>query len=263
MRTAAAALCILAASAAGARGEEKAPTAEEIVNRANLVAYYAGADGRAQVEMTITDGRGRTRERRMTILRRNVAEGGDQKFYVHFQRPADVRGMAYLVWKHVGRDDDRWLYQPALDLVKRIAAGDKRTSFVGSDFLYEDVSGRGPEEDVHELLRTEGEAYVIRSTPREPRGVEFARYDVWIDRATFMPMRAEYFDRAGKKYRVVEALEVREIGGHPTVVRSKANNLESGGHTVSVFSDVAYGVGLPDDIFTERYLRRAPTKWLK
>jgi outer membrane lipoprotein-sorting protein len=213
--------------------------------------------------MTITDGRGRTRDREMTILRRDVVKGGDQKFFVYFTRPSDVRNMAYLVWKHTGKDDDRWLYQPALDLVKRIAAGDKRTSFVGSDFLYEDVSGRGVEEDAHELLRTEEKAYVIRNTPKDKGGVEFAHYDVWIDRGTFLPVKAEYFDRGGKGYRLVEALEVKDIQGKPTVTKSKASNLETGGSTVSEFREVKYDIGLPDDIFSERYLRQAPRQWLK
>jgi outer membrane lipoprotein-sorting protein len=271
MRTCILAVCItgLAVSIVGiACAEEKKEgrkslTADEIVNRANLVAYYAGKDGRAEVEMTITDREGRTRERLMTILRKNVAEGGDQKFYVYFKRPADVRNMTYLVWKHVGKDDDRWLYQPALDLVKRIAASDKRTSFVGTNFVYEDVSGRGVEEDTHELLRTEKKAYVVRNTPKDPRGLEFSYYDIWIDKDTFMPMKAEYYNKEGKKYRVIEALEVKEIQGHPTVMRSRASDLGSGGNTVAVFSNVKYDIGLPDDIFTERYLRRAPRKWLK
>jgi outer membrane lipoprotein-sorting protein len=258
-------LVIAGATAAAAVGgkEAKAPSADEIVSKANLTSYYAGNDGRAQVKMVITDRSGRTREREMTILRRTVASGGDQKFFVYFHRPADVRNMSYLVWKHVGKDDDRWLYQPALDLVKRIAAGDKRTSFVGSDFLYEDVSGRGVEEDSHELLRSEDSAYVVRNTPKDAGSVEFSRYDVWIDKNTFMPLKAEYYDKSGKKYRLVEALEVKDIQGHPTVLRSKASNLESGGSTVSSFSEVKYDIGLPDDIFTERYLRRAPRKWLK
>ena len=242
---------------------EKPLTADEIVDRANLVSYYAGNDGSAKIKMTITDSRGRTRERVMTILRKNMKKGGDQKFFVYFHRPADVRNMAYLVWKHVGKDDDRWLYQPALDLVKRIAASDKRTSFVGSNFVYEDVSGRGVDEDKHELLRTEDKAYVVRNTPKNPRGLEFSHYDVWIDKDTFMPMKAEYYDKKDKKIRVIEALEVKDIQGHPTVMKSKVSNLESGGSTVSVFSDVKYDNGLPDDIFTERYLRRAPRKWLK
>lgn len=254
---------VFAFSVTAAAEGEKPLTADEIVDRANLTSYYAGNDGRARVSMTITDSRGRTRERVMTILRKDVAKGKDQKFYVHFTRPADVRNMTYLVWKHVGKDDDRWLYQPALDLVKRIAGSDKRTSFVGTDFVYEDVSGRGVEEDTHELLKTEEKSYVIRNTPKDPGGLEFVYYDVWIDRDSFMPMKAEYVDGKGKKYRVIEALEVKEVQGHPTVMRSKVSNLNTGGSTVSEFSDIKYDVGLPDDIFTERYLRNAPRKWLK
>jgi hypothetical protein len=65
------------------------------------------------------------------ILRRDVIDGGDQDYVVLFSRPADVRNTVFLVKKHVASDDDRWLYLPGLDLVRRIAAGDKRTSFVG------------------------------------------------------------------------------------------------------------------------------------
>lgn len=251
------------AAAGDTKKSEKTLTADEIIDRANLASYYAGADGRADVKMTITDRNGRTREREMTILRKDIEEGKDQKFFVYFHRPSDVRKMTYLVWKHTGRDDDRWLYQPALDLVKRIAGSDKRTSFVGSDFLYEDISGRGVEEDVHELIRTEDEAYVIRNTPKQKSGVEFSYYDVWIDRSTFLPTKAEYYDGKGKKYRAVEALEVKDVQGHPTVTRSRASNLAAGGNTVSEFSDVKYDIGVPDNVFSERYLRRAPRKWLK
>ena len=118
-----------------------------IVNKANLVAYYQGQDGKAKVNMVIRDKQGQKRHREFIIIRKDVKDGGDQKYYVYFLKPADVRKMVYMVHKHTDqkKDDDRWLYLPALDLVKRIAAGDKRTSFVGLNFLYEDVSGRSLE----------------------------------------------------------------------------------------------------------------------
>ena len=53
-------------------------------------------------------------------------------------------------------------------MVKRIAASDKRTSFVGSDFLYEDISGRGLNEDAHELIETTEDHFVIKNTPKKP-----------------------------------------------------------------------------------------------
>ncbi len=239
------------------------PSVDEIVQKANLTAYYQGDDGRASVHMAIADAQGRTRERRFVILRRDVKDGADQKFYVYFEEPADVRKMAYLVWKHVDKDDDRWLYLPALDLVKRIAASDKRTSFAGSNFFYEDVSGRSPEADTHELAETTAEHYVLNNKPKDPKSVEFASFKVWIDKKTFMPMKAEFLDAEGKPYRVVEALEVKNIQGFPTVVKSRVRDLKSGGNTVSEFSNVRYNVGLPDDVFSERYLRRAPRKHLQ
>ncbi len=119
-----------------------APTAQEIVQRTDQVAYYAAQDGRAKVRMRITDPQGRTRTRQFIILRRDGSKPGEQKYYVYFQRPADLAQTVFMVWKHANTDDDRWLYLPGLDLVKRIAAADRRTSFAGSDFLYEDVSGR-------------------------------------------------------------------------------------------------------------------------
>jgi len=239
------------------------PSVDEIVKKANLTAYYQGDDGRASVTMTITDAQGRTRTREFVILRRDEKDGGDQKFYVYFARPADVRKMVFMVWKHVAKDDDRWLYLPALDLVKRIAASDKRTSFAGSHFLYEDVSGRGIEDDTHELVETTGQHYVLNNKPKDPKSVEFASYRLWIDKKTFMPVKARYLDKKGAEYRVVEALEVKDIQGFPTVTKSKVTDLKSGGNTVSVFSKTRYNVKLPDSVFTERYLRRSPRRYLR
>lgn len=236
---------------------------EEIVNKANLASYYQGQDGRAQVDMTITDSQGRTRTRRFIILRRDNQEGGEQKFYVYFSRPADVRDMVFMVWKHLDQNDDRWLYLPGLDLVRRIAATDKRTSFVGSHFFYEDVSGRNPKDDHHELAETTDRHYLLKNTPKTPGEVEFASYMLWVDKANFLPMKAEYFDDRGEKYRIVETLEVQVIQGHPTVTKAKVEDLRSGGQTVMTFSDIQYDLGIEESIFTERYLRRAPREWLK
>ncbi len=230
------------------------PTAEEIVAKANKASYYAGKDGKAHVVMKLSDGRSRD----LVILRKNVENSEDQMFYVYFKGPADVRKMAYLVHKHPGKDDDRWLFLPALNLVKRIAPGDKRTSFVGSDFLYEDVSGRGLDEDTHELVETTGTQYVIKCVPKDPGSVEFSSYKVWIDKDTFLPRKAVYLDKNGKPYREVLATKVETIQGYPTVVESIAKNLKTGSSTTNTFDQIKYNIGLKDRIFTERFLRRPP-----
>lgn len=250
------------AAASGTAAEDLTDVAE-IVKRTNHTAYYQGGDGRARVKMTITDQQGRTREREFTILRKNADDRDeDQYFYVYFHAPADVREMVFMVHKNAGRDDDRWLYLPALDVIRRIAASDVRTSFVGSHFFYEDVSGRGLEEDHHELIETTDVYYVLRNTPKNPAQVEFDAYTMYIHKGTFIPVKVEY-EQGGQVYRTVEALEVQEIDGYMTVTKSQLTDTNIGGHTEMAYQSVEYGVGLPDDIFTERYLRMAPRQHLR
>ncbi len=242
-------------------------TAEEIVERANLASYYAGEDGVARVKMVLISRGGKKRYRELTILRKDIEEGGEQRFYVYFHRPSDVRRMVFMVWKHMDRDDDRWLYIPAIDLVKRIATRDKRSSFVGSDFTYEDVSGRHPDDDRHTLVgeeRLDGkEVYVIKSVPKEPRLVEFSYYLTWIDKETFLPLKAEYYNKRGKLQRVIRAEEIKTIQGFPTVVKARAENLETGHTTEVEFLKIRYNVGIGKEVFEERFLRRPPRKWIR
>jgi len=237
-------------------------SAMEIVERANQASFYAGDDGRTEARMRIVDSREREQVRQFTLLRKD-GEGGKQSYLVVFSRPSDVRGTVFLVDKNPGADDDRWLYLPGLDLVRRIAPGDERTSFVGSHVYYEDVSGRHLEEDEHELIETTDEHYVIRSTPRDPGRVEFAYFDNWIDRETFLPMRAEYVDDDGEVYRRMQIEEVEEIDGHPTGTRMRMENVKDGEHTLVEFRHSAYDIGIPDSVFTERSLRNPPRQWLQ
>ena len=234
-------------------------SADEIVNKANKAAYYAGNDGRADVEMKIIDKSGSSRTREFTLLRMNTA-GGNQKFYVFFKKPADLYKQVFLVWKEVneGKDDSRWMWLPALNLKRSIAPGDKRVSFVGSDFVYEDVSGRNLKEDVHELIETTDTQYVIKNIPKDLGSVEFFYYTVRIDKDTFLPRLAEYYDKKGINYRTVEATKVETIQGFPTVTESVVKDLNTGGSTINTFKNIEYDIGLKENIFTERFLRRPP-----
>ncbi len=275
--------CLLAAAGwhmdASAREEGgETSSVETIVNRANRAAYYQGKDGRADVRMRIVDSQGRERNRELTILRRDNAPPGDQadkyaedeytgdqRFYVYFKAPSDVRNTVFMVWKHmdVDQNDDRWLYLPDLDLVKRISASDKRTSFVGSHFFYEDISGRNPNLDEHELADVTDTYFILDNTPKNTDNVEFSRYRMWIHRDTFLPIQIEYYDKGGEAYRRYTVENVSSPQGFLTVTRSKMENLNTGGYTTVEYSEVEYNVGIPKDIFTERYLRKPPMEYLR
>jgi outer membrane lipoprotein-sorting protein len=238
-------------------------TVDEIVERANFASYYGGDDGKARVKMVIKSDSGSERSREFTILRKDVVDGGKQFYYVYFHKPGDVKKLVFMVHKKVGMDDDRWLFLPAMDLVRRVAASDGRTSFVGSHFYYEDVSGRDVSADTHKLESVTDKAYVLLSTPKDPISVEFKEFRTWVDKVNFLPVKAEYVNSKGVVYRSVEALKVEDIDGVPTVMEARVKDLIRGGETLMSFTKVKYNLGLEESLFTERFLRNPPRKHLR
>lgn len=238
-------------------------SAEQIIEKANLASYYAGNDGRAEARMMIVDQNGNKQMRQFTILRQDIEDQGPQNMLVIFSRPTDVKGTVFRVEKHITQDDNRWLYLPALDLVKRISAGDKRTSFVGSHFYYEDVSGRNLQEDNFELLQTTAQYYVIKGTPKDATSVEFSYYESKIDKQTFLPTEVIYFDNSGAATRKMTVKKTEDVQGYATVLHSRIEQLSNGSFTEMQFRNVEYNLGLPDNIFSDRSLRNPPAKWLK
>ena len=240
-------------------------TAAEIVARSQEAFLAPGDDMSARVTMRLINKAGRERVREMTMLRQDL-EDGDQKYFIYFHQPADVRDMTFMVWKYEGRPDDRWLFVPAINLVRRVAANDSRSSFVGSDFTYEDVSGRDVDADTHTLVREETlddvPCYVVESVPHDD-GLEYLRKVSWIDKASFLSLKEEYYDQRGTLYRTYTANGVTEIGGYQTVTHRTMTDLTKEHRTEVVFESVEYDVGLDDDLFTERSLRRPPNKWIR
>ncbi len=259
----AARLLALATAAVGPAAAQ--PAAEEIVARSLETFYYAGEDQRARVTMRLINPQGKERRREMTILRKNLGSGGEQRYYIYYHAPADVKGTTFMVWKYPAREDDRWIFIPAIKLVRRIAADDKRSSFVGSDFTYEDVSGRELKDETHSLLG-EGDldgrpVYRIESVPKAK--VDYVRRLSWIDRERGLPLKEEYYDVRGELLRTFTADEVQEVDGHWTATRRTMRDAQSGHRTEVVYQEVGYGVGLGEDLFSERYLRRPPRQWIR
>ena len=263
----AALVLLLAGLAAGqeeSAGQPQAPSARQIIERSQLAFYYQGDDMKADIAMELIDKAGGKRMRVMTMLRRDQTEGGNQKYFIYFHEPGDVRRLTFMVWKYPDKEDERWIFIPAVDLVRRIAADDKRASFVGSDFTYEDVSGRDPAADTHTLLGEarlqERDCFLIQSVPLAP--TEYTRRLVWIDQETLLPMQEEYYDIQNELFRVFTADRIEELA-FPTVTRRTMTNVKTGHRTEVTYRSVSYNLGLKDEDFSERQMRRPPRAWIR
>lgn len=240
-----------------------------ILERSEQAYFYPGSDMKANVTMDLIASGGEKRTRVLTMLRKNDANSKNQKYFLYFHEPGDVRGTAFLVWKYPEKDADRWIFIPAVNMIRRVAAKDSRSSFVGSDFTYEDISGRKLSADTHTLLREEKlgdvDCYVIESVPRT--FAEYTKKIAWIDKATFLPRKEEYYDAQNEVARVFTADKIEDItaGGkiYPTVTKRTIKNVKSGHRTEVTFTNVSYSVGIEDGLFTEHSLQNPPQKWIR
>jgi outer membrane lipoprotein-sorting protein len=258
-------LGLLGAVFIAAKVNAAAPDAKTIVSNSLQVFYSAANDMTTRVKMRLINSQGRERRREMTMLRKDINESGDQRYFIYFHMPADIKNTTFMVWKYEKKDDDRWIYIPAIKLVKRIAADDKRSSFVGSDFSYEDISGRNIDDESHKLLKSikyaNRPAYMVESRPNEP--ADYVRRVSWIDQKTWIPLKEEYFDARNQKVKVFTADKIEKIGKHYTVTQRTMKNLQTGHQTKASFEAIKYDVGLEDSLFNERYLRNPPRKWIR
>jgi hypothetical protein len=248
-------------------------SADDIMERSQRAYYFAGEDAKGMMTMELIDRKGRTRQRVLTMLRRNQESAGQQKYFMYFHEPGDIRGLTLMVWKYPGRDDDRWIYVPAVDLIRRIAAEDKYSSFVGSDFSYEDVSGRDVSEDTHRLLGNEllddREVFVIESIPRTQAA--FTRRVSWIAAESFLPLKIEYYDAQDQLQRIFTANAIEDVAAgegdgrraYRTIMKRTMENIRTGHRTEVTVTAVSYDLGLSDDDFSERHMRRPPRDWTR
>jgi outer membrane lipoprotein-sorting protein len=249
--------------AASASAQEDA---EQIMKKSHLAYYYAGDDGVAEVDMRIVDKKGKERIRSFAMLRLDLEEGGNQKYYTYFKKPSDVARMTFMVHKNSGGNDLRWIYVPAVDLVKPISADDKNSSFVGSDFSYEDVSGRHWSEDTHAVVADstwDGAAvYVIESRPKAPYG-GFALKRSYVNKQTLLPHKELYFNDKGDLIKVMTAEEIKDVDGIMTIVHRTMEDVKKERVTHVIFSNIRYNVGIEDNLFTERFLKNPPMQYVR
>lgn len=243
-----------------------AVTPEEVMKKSQTAFLYQGKDFKARILMKLISKGGQERIRELTMLRKNYGGyGGDQKYFMYFYQPADVKDMTFMIYKYPAKDDDRWLFVPAINMVRRIAAQDKRSSFVGSDFTYEDVSGRDIEDDNHTITKEDKldakDCYVIKSVPKA-QDVDYAYKLSWIDKGSSLPLKEEYYDKKGALYKVFSADEIKDVKGFPTITKRTMKNLSSGHRTEVAYVKADYNIGIEDNLFGERFLKQPPKKWI-
>ncbi|MDY0199717.1 MAG: outer membrane lipoprotein-sorting protein [Tenuifilaceae bacterium] len=214
----------------------------------------SGDDTQGNLSMTLTNNRGEQRERN---LKQYIKDDGKvEKKIMYFLSPADVRNTSFMNWSYSdGQSDNQWIYLPALKRVRRISSDSKSDYFMGSDFTFDDLGDRHPNQDSHKLLREETidgkECYVVESTPKES-GYIYSKTITWVMKDNYLGLKREFYDDRSTLLKVLTIKNYAKIDGFWTILETEMHNVQRDHKTTIKFTEVQKNKGIPDSRFTER-----------
>lgn len=222
-----------------------------------------GDDEFNKMSMKLINNRGQERNRKVEYYRKTDAEDND-KILMRFLEPADVKGVGLLTVEYSDRDDDQWLYLPALKKVRRITASDQGDNFMGTDFTYEDIRSEKLDQHTYTVTGSEmidgHDCFVIEAVPsteKQKKESSYSRRELWVRKDIFLTVQAKFYDKKGELFKV----EVRKdaVEAAPNIYRPnfmEMKNLKTGHTTQLTFDERRINTGIDDQVFTERELKR-------
>lgn len=249
-----------------AKADETAdePSGDEIIAMVN--ARDDGQQVTRLLKMELIDRRGKSRVRETIGYRRYYGE--EKRTVVFYLSPANVKGTGFLTYDYpeADRDDDQWLYLPALRKVRRISASDRGDYFLGTDFTYEDIKKESRiaiEDYTFTALGTEDVdghlTYLVEGIPIDDETAEELGYGrvLWrIDAEIWMSRKTEMWDTNGNLLKTVRNEAIENVQGIWTTLRFTAINHKTGHSTAFTFAGVDYLTPVEDSMFEQRALLR-------
>ena len=262
----AAALLLLALPAGSGAARADDAKAREIMQKVND--RDDGDNQTSDMEMILIDKRGNERKRSMRSFRKD--KGKDTYSILFFLTPADVKNTGFLTYdyKEEDKDDDQWLYLPALRKSKRIASDDKSGSFMGSDFNYSDLTERALEDYDFTLMKEVDvggvKTWQIQSVPRSKEIAKETGYSksiAWVRQDNYMVIRSVNWVHKSRRLKYFQVKKLEQIDGI-WVATSLQMATKEGKRTVHStllrFRNIKFNQKLPESLFTVRQLAKGP-----
>ncbi len=188
-----------------------------------------------------------------------IGSAGESKAVLRFTAPAEVKGVALLIFNHPDRASDQWMWTPAVARERRIAFQDRRTRFFGTDFTFEDLEERDVSRASYKLLGEErldsALAWKIESTPKSEARSQYTKSIVWVQKDNYVFLRADGYGK-DKVIRSIRYSNIERVQNIWTARSLEVHDLERNSRTVMKLEKLQYNLPLAADNFTLQALRR-------
>ena len=224
----------------------------------------------ATMEMILIDKK--ENERIRTVRTHQKDKDKDTLKLAFFMSPPDVKDAAFLTYDYDNdyyepdRDDDQWLYLPALKKSKRIASVDRSGSFMGSDFSYSDMTTLDLEDYDFKLLKTQSvddnEVWLIEVLPKTDEVITETGYTksiCFVRQDNYVIIRAIHFVKEGERLKYLDVKELKLIDNiwTPTEIHMTTKKGKITLHrTVLKYYDIKYNQELDESFFTVQRMER-------
>ena len=225
----------------------------------NVYNRQTSNDQQTDLTMSLINSRGDERVR--TIRQFTKDFSAMEKKIMFFKTPADVRNTSFMNWSYddENKDDDQWIYLPALKKIKRISSDSKSDYFMGSDFTYDDLGDRHPSQDTHKLIGEEminGEnCYVVESIPKD-EDYMYSKTVTWIIKDKWIGLKKDFYDEDEDLLKTLTVKKFEKISGYWTILSTEMHNVQKNHTTRMQLDNVKIDTGIADNQFTERMMRR-------
>lgn len=219
--------------------------------------------GPMEMDLTvfIRDSKGNERVRQITMSSGKFGNVG--KTLIRFTAPADVKGTLLLIYDHPDKDDDMWIFMPALKKVRRIISSEKGKSFMGSEFTNADMSKPNQADFNYTLLGTveyNGDTcWKIETTGIDTdiqKAIGYSKTVRYIDQKNYVSHRVEYYDFSGNLHRIQHLSDYKEQTGKTYFAhRMVMENVQNKRVSEMIVNRFQMGTDLSENAFSPTALR--------
>ncbi|MDH5301177.1 MAG: outer membrane lipoprotein-sorting protein [Gammaproteobacteria bacterium] len=251
---------------AGLPGAALADDAKARAIMEKVDAVNKGDNRVSDMEMILIDRHNNQRTRSLRTFSKDF--GKDTYRIMFFLSPADVENTGFLTYDYddANKDDDQWLFLPALRKSKRIASTDKSGSFMGSDFNYADMTDRDLQNydfTLKKEMDVDGKkVWAIEAVPRSKKIIDEFGYSkslAFVRQDNHVVIRAINWEKDGGKMKFMEITKLEQIDGIWTpleISMTTKQGQQTEHRTILRFHNVKYNQNLGDDAFTLRRLEK-------
>jgi hypothetical protein len=239
-------------------------TAQQIVQKSRDAMTIAGFE--SVNTLTIKDDKGNQRIRKFSAATKSDPSQKVTKTVMRFLEPADVKGTGFLSFEYDNKENEMWLYMPALRKVRRIVSSEKSKSFMGSEFSNADIEKPKIDGFSFNNLGTATvnsvDCWKIEAVPATASSASeygYSKKIMLIAKTDFIARKVDYFDKTGKVFKIMKTENVKlidEKGNKYQPMDITMENIQNGRSSRFEIEKIVFNPNVKSEYFSTDYLEK-------